>query len=535
MGHTGLESDRPAHTRARPRSMVAMEEISDTASRPPEGSPTVPDLSLVTRIWDRDPSAWAPGEDDPADRLGWLDLPESMQTEIPELESFAAEIASEGFSTVVLLGMGGSSLAPEVFARTFPPAGGHPSLVVLDSTHPDQIRAVGERLDPKTTLFIVSSKSGGTIETISLYRYFRSLIDDGARFVAITDPGTSLEKLARAEDFRGVFQNRTDIGGRYSALSHFGLVPAALVGAPIGDLLRAAAAMAGRCRKPEAENPGLVLGYAIGDAALRGRDKLTFSISGGIASFGTWVEQLIAESTGKEGRGIVPIVDEPSPEGAPYGDDRQFVSIRLRDDEGGPRSYGAHVSDFPVIEIGSASPLELGAEMFRWELATAVAGSILGINAFDQPNVEAAKRASRELLEGGTEIEWSADDPAAVFEGAGPPDLACLLAFAPSSAANREILEAGRRRVLLEYGVATMSGFGPRYLHSTGQLHKGGKKDVRALVILDPPEHDEPIPGSPHTFGRLVTAQAAGDARALQDAGQRVARTTWQRFAEWVT
>jgi glucose-6-phosphate isomerase len=514
--------------------MVDMEEMSETASAPPGGSPTVPDLSLVTRIWDRDPSAWASGEDDPADRLGWLDLPESMQAAIPELESFAAEIAAEGVSTVVLLGMGGSSLAPEVFARTFPTGNGHPSLVVLDSTHPDQIRAVGERLDPKTTLFIVSSKSGGTIETISLYRYFRSLIDDGARFVAITDPGTSLEKLARAEDFRCVFQNRTDIGGRYSALSHFGLVPAAMVGAPIGDLLRAAAAMAGRCRKLEAENPGLVLGYAIGDSAMRGRDKLTFSISDGIASFGTWVEQLIAESTGKEGRGIVPIVDEPSPEGGRYGDDRQFVSIHLRGD-GGPRSSGARVSDSPVIEIESASPLELGAEMFRWEFATAVAGSILGINAFDQPNVEAAKRASRELLEAGTEIEWSADDPSAVFEGAGPPDLACLLAFAPSSASNRKILEAGRRRVLLEHGVATMSGFGPRYLHSTGQLHKGGKKDVRALVILDPPERDEPIPGSPHTFGRLITAQAAGDARALKDAGQRVTRTTWQRFAEWAT
>jgi transaldolase / glucose-6-phosphate isomerase len=511
-----------------------MEEMSETVRPTPATARMEPDTSLVPRIWARDASAWAAGEDDPADRLGWLDLPASMQAAVPELESFAADIRGEGISTVVLLGMGGSSLAPEVFARTFPAGEGGPSLIVLDSTHPDQIRAVGERLDLKSTLFIVSSKSGGTIETISLYRYFRSLIDDGTRFIAITDPGTSLEKLARAEGFRAVFQNRSDIGGRYSALSHFGLVPAAVVGVPIGDVLRSAAAMAGRCRSAESENPGLALGFAIGEAAGRGRDKLTFSISDGIASFGTWVEQLIAESTGKQGRGIVPIVDEPAPDGVKYGHDRQFVSIRLRDEDG-PQPSGTRVPDSEVIEVRTDSPLDLGAEMFRWEFATAVAGSILGINAFDQPNVEAAKRASRELLEAGADIDWPSDDPSEVFDGAAPPDLACLLAFAPSSAANREILEAGRRRVLLEHGVATMSGFGPRYLHSTGQLHKGGKKDVRALVILDPPEHDEAIPGSSHTFGRLITAQAAGDARALQDAGQRVTRTTWDRFAEWAT
>jgi hypothetical protein len=406
---------------------------------------------------------------------------------------------------------------------------GYPSLIVLDSTHPDQIRAVAERLDLGATLFVVSSKSGGTIETISLYRYFRERIDDGTRFIAITDAGTSLETLARAEGFRAVFQNRPDIGGRYSALSHFGLVPAALVGAPIGDLLASAATMAQKCREPIATNPGLALGNAIGGAAARGQDKLTFSIADGIASFGTWVEQLIAESTGKQGRGIVPIVDEPAAGEAGYGADRLFVSIGLAGDPQETQSPA------PSIQIECASPLELGAEMFRWEFATAVAGSILGINAFDQPNVEAAKRVTRELLDSGTDIEWTDDDPGSVFEGAAPPDLACLLAFAPSSAANREILEAGRRKVLVDHDVATMSGFGPRYLHSTGQLHKGGKKDVRALVILDPPEHDEPIPASPHSFGRLITAQAAGDARALRDAGQRVVRTTWQKFAEWAS
>ncbi|HEX3327807.1 MAG TPA: glucose-6-phosphate isomerase [Actinomycetota bacterium] len=506
-----------------------MGEKLDTHGASPGGGPEA-DASLVTRIWDKDPSAWAPGEDDPRDRLGWLELPEVMQPEVDGLESFAADIEAASVSTVVLLGMGGSSLAPEVFAHTFGPSDSHPSLIVLDSTHPDQIRAVTERLDLDTTLFIVSSKSGGTIETMSLYRYFRARIDDGNRFIAITDPGTSLEKLAGAEGFRAVFQNRPDIGGRYSALSHFGLVPAALVGAPIRDLLESAATMARQCREPGDSNPGLALGNAIGGPAARGQDKLTFSISDGIVSFGTWVEQLIAESTGKQGRGIVPVVDEPLAPTAGYGADRLFVSIRLQDDPGRKRAEPT-----PGIEIESASPLQLGAEMFRWEFATAVAGSILGINAFDQPNVEAAKRAGREVLDSGDDIEWAEDDPGEVFEGAAPPDLACLLAFAPSSAGNREILEAGRRKVLLDHGVATMSGFGPRYLHSTGQLHKGGKKDVRAVVILDSPEHDQPIPGSPHTFGRLVTAQAAGDARALREAGQRVTRTSWQKFAEWAS
>ncbi|MDP9223482.1 MAG: hypothetical protein M3P18_06430, partial [Actinomycetota bacterium] len=499
------------------------------------GVDIAPDVALVPRIWHKDPSAWAAGEDDPADRLGWLDLPVDMQSEVGDLESFAAEIESEDTSTVVLLGMGGSSLAPEVFARTFEAGGSRPSLIVLDSTHPDQIRAVSERLDLDATLFIVSSKSGGTIETISLYRYFRALIDDGNRFIAITDAGTSLERLAHAEDFRAVFHSRADIGGRYSALSHFGLIPAALVGAPLSDLLVGAARMAEACRKPVEANPGLALGYAIAEPAKRGRDKLTFSISAGIASFGTWVEQLIAESTGKQGRGIVPIVDESGGHSAPYGSDRIFVSMQLSDDTNAGRPGAAPEGDSSVIEIETPSPTALGSEMFRWEFATAVAGSVLGINAFDQPNVEAAKRATRELLESRTAIEWPEDDCGAVFRDAAPPDLACVLAFAPPSQANREILAAGRRRVLLDHGVATMSGFGPRYLHSTGQLHKGGKKNVRAVVILDPPQHDEPIPGSPYTFGQVISAQAAGDARALREAGQRVARTTWQRFVEWAT
>jgi transaldolase / glucose-6-phosphate isomerase len=515
--------------------MGTMEGILETGAMTFSGIDVAPDTSLVARIWERDASAWAPGEDDPGDRLGWLDLPVQMRSQVAELESFASDLRSQRISTVVLLGMGGSSLAPEVFARTFEGDAEHPALIVLDSTHPDQIRAVRERLDLQSTLFIVSSKSGGTIETISLYRYFRSLIDDGTRFIAITDPATSLERLARTEGFRAVFQSRPDIGGRYSALSHFGLVPAALSGAPLRDLLLGAADMAERCRQPEVDNPGLALGYAIGDCARRGRDKLTFSIADGMASFGTWVEQLIAESTGKQGRGIVPIVDEPATDGAPYGFDRIFVSIRLGAEPHPDRRGGAAVRDVPMIEIESASPRALGAEMFRWEFATAAAGSVLGINAFDQPNVEAAKRATRELLGSSTGIEWPEDDPDEVFREATAPELACLLAFAPSSPSNREILAAGRRRVLLEHGVATMSGFGPRYLHSTGQLHKGGRKNVRALVILDPPEHDEPIPASPHTFGRLITAQAAGDARALGEAGQRISRTTWKRFVEWAT
>jgi glucose-6-phosphate isomerase len=495
------------------------------------------DPELARRIWDRDPSVWAPGEDDPAERLGWLDLPERMPTRIDRLRRFAGLIASEGIRTVVLLGMGGSSLAPEVWAATFGAVEGHPSLEVADSTHPDVVRVLTSALDLERTMWLVSSKSGGTVETMSLYRHFRSLRDDGDAFVAITDPGTSLERLAGEEGFRETFVNPPDIGGRYSALSFFGLVPAALLGVDLDALLGRAREMARACGldQPVEDNPAIALGEMIARWALGGRDKLTLLLSDPIASLGDWIEQLIAESTGKEGRGITPVVREPLAEPGIYARDRAFVQVRLADDD----AYDEFVLEFergghPVMTVQMADRLDVGAEMYRWEFATAVAGSLLGINAFDQPDVEAAKRNAREALESAAP-EWPDDDPDALFAGIAAPELAALLLFAPRTDEASSVLEAARSKLLHRYAVATSAGFGPRYLHSTGQLHKGGPARLRALVVLAQPSGDVPIPGTDYGFARLVTAQALGDVRALQAAGRRVARMSWPRFAEWAT
>ena len=492
-----------------------------------EGVDEGPPDDLAERIWKRDASVWGPGEDDPAERLGWLELPDAIRGEIAPVEALVRDTGAY-MDEVVLLGMGGSSLAPEVFATCFGAREGYPQLIVLDSTHPGQIEPVAESVVGRETLYVVSSKSGGTIETTSLYSYFRARAGDARNFVAITDPGTSLADLGSSEGFGGVFLNRPDIGGRYSALSLFGLVPAALCGVDLDALLDPASAMAAACGPSiaPAENPGLVLGWAMGALARGGRDKLTFVTSPGLAPFGDWVEQLIAESTGKHGKGIVPVVGEPALER--YGDDRVFVHLRLDGDDLPEAPDGA-----PVIRLDVKGPEDLGAQMFLWEFATAVAGAALGINAFDQPDVEAAKKAARAALESDEEPEWSDDDVDAVFADARPGDYAAFLAFAPRTAEGREVLDAARAKVSAASGIATTAGFGPRYLHSTGQLHKGGPDSVRALVILDAPDEDVGIPGRPYGFGRLLRAQAAGDYAALKNAGKRVARSTWTRFEEW--
>lgn len=491
-----------------------------------------PPADLARRIWDRDSGAWGPGDDDPADRLGWLTLPADLGAKTESLHTFVAEAAGDA-EAVVLLGMGGSSLAPEVFARSL---GASRRLIVGDSTHPSQILADRASLDLDRCVFVVSSKSGGTIETLSLYRYYRSLVPDGDKFVAVTDPGTSLERLARDEGFAKAWLNPPDIGGRYSALSYFGLVPATLVGVEIEPLLDDARAAAEACGPDvdPAGNPGLVVGAAIARLALQGRDKLTFALSDPLASFGDWVEQLLAESTGKHGKGIAPIVREPRAPATAYGKDRAFVVMKLPGDDR-LDTFGDELrsAGHPVVTIDVESPTGLGGQMFVWEFATAVAGSLLGINAFDQPNVESAKKASRELLESGDELSWSDGDPSALFEGMGEGELAVVCAFAPRSPGAEDVLESARHKLVDNYGVATMAGFGPRYLHSTGQLHKGGPPGVRALVVLDEPAEDVPIPGGDYTFGRLVKAQAEGDARALEQAGRNVRRTRWRTFESW--
>ncbi|MDQ3914606.1 MAG: glucose-6-phosphate isomerase [Actinomycetota bacterium] len=498
-----------------------------------EGFDEAPPEDLAARIWKRDATAWGPGEDDPAERLGWLDLPDTIRGDLAPVEAFVRDTGSH-VDRAVLLGMGGSSLAPEVFATCFGARPGHPHLTVLDSTHPAAVRAVAEGLGASENLFLVSSKSGGTMETTSLFAYFRERAEDTRNFVAITDPGTPLEDLGRDESFGGVFLNRPDIGGRYSALSLFGLVPAALTGVDLDELLDHAAAAAAACGLgvPPGDNPGLVIGAALGRLAERGRDKLTFLTSPALAPFGDWVEQLVAESTGKHGRGIVPVVGEPLLDR--YGDDRVFVHLRLERDAALDECVAGLVSQgHPVIRLDVREPQDLGAQMFVWEFATAVACSVLGINAFDQPDVEAAKKASRAVLESSGSPEWPADDVDELFSGAASPDYAALLAFAPRTAEGQEVFGLARAKLSRSYGIATTSGFGPRYLHSTGQLHKGGPDTVRALVILDAPVEDLEVPGRPYTFGRLLVAQAAGDYEALKNAGKRVAATTWRRFEEW--
>lgn len=500
------------------------------------------------RLWAKDHKVWSPEPvAELTDRLGWLKLPESMRTEAEELSRFALEIRAEGVKDAVVLGMGGSSLAPEVFARTFGTASGFPSLTVLDSTHPEAVRAAAELLDPARTLFLVSSKSGTTTETLSLFRFFwerasaslGSREQAGRRFAAITDPGSSLETLARDRGFRAVFNAPEDVGGRYSALTTFGLVPAALIGADIRELLARGRAMAEACTGPASANPGLQLGAALGELALAGRDKVTFFASPGIESFPDWIEQLVAESTGKIGRGIVPVVGERPAGPGEYGDDRFFVGLLLGDDrtvEG--RLAELEAAGHPVARFRLASPAELGREMFRWEMATAAAGAVLGVNPFDQPDVQLAKelatRAMKERSSGaaaGPADEIRAADAGALgsalehwLAGAGAGSYLGVHAYLPATAETTEALHRIQAALRKHTRLAATVGYGPRFLHSTGQLHKGGPDTGRFLQIVDEPGRDLPVPETDFTFGALIRAQADGDRKALEQRGRRVMR-----------
>jgi glucose-6-phosphate isomerase len=406
-----------------------------------------------------------------------------------------------------------------VFARTFGVADGALELVVLDTTHPGAIARVTSELPPEETLYIIASKSGTTLETNSHMEHFWERTPDGSHFVAITDPGSALETLARARWFRRVFLNPPDIGGRYSALSLFGLVPAALIGAPLHELLDAAEEMAAACHPavPVEENPGAWLGAVMGEAALAGRDKLTIVLPEEFASFGDWVEQLIAESTGKEGKGILPVVGEDVGVPEAYGKDRLFVTVGPTPD----------VGDQPVVVLPERNIAHFGAEFFRWEFATAVAGAILEINAFDQPNVAGAKKATAEILDAATPEAADLDDLEALFADVHAGDYIAIQAFIDPTSDNADELQRARIALRDRFAVATTLGFGPRYLHSTGQLHKGGPNTGVFIQIVDEERiNDVPIPGKPFTFGALIDAQALGDLRSLRAAGRRVARTT---------
>jgi hypothetical protein len=452
------------------------------------------------------------------------------------------EVREAGFSDVFLLGMGGSSLCPEVLRRTFDSAPGFPALTVLDTTHPDAIIQARRDVDLAGTLFLVSSKSGGTIETMSLYRYFFAAVAAargeraGENFIALTDPGTSLERLARERDFRRVVPTPADVGGRYSALTPFGLVPAALMGLDIVDLLDRARAMMQLCAsgRSDDQNPGLALGLRLGELALQGRDKVTLVMSPAISSLGLWVEQLLAESTGKEGKGLVPVAEEPLGPPTAYGDDRVFVYSRVGsapDEELDGAIDDLEAAGQPVIRLNLREPYDLGAEFFRWEFATAVAGAVLRINAFDQPNVQESKDNTSAVLADyerqgvliGAEV---ASDEAlgALLRQVSSGDYVALMAYLPQSvetdAALREVrttIRAGRR-------VATTVGYGPRFLHSTGQLHKGGPASGVFVQIVAEPRQDLEIPGQRYSFGTLIRAQALGDLRSLAAHGRRAVR-----------
>ena len=513
----------------------------------PDVEATLVDLrrqDVMRRIWARDHTVWKPEPEEITNRLGWLTVTDITCEQLPSLAAFAEEVRDAGFKHVVLLGMGGSSLGPEVLRQTFGSIAGYPELTVLDSTVPAQVQAATDAIDPARTLFLVSSKSGDSIEPNSFYAHFRSLVEQavgearaGQSFVAITDPGTSLERLARENGFRRVFLNPPDIGGRYSVLSYFGLVPAALMGIDITALLDRADCMREGCASfvpavPAHDNPGAWLGAIMGNLALRGRDKLTLATSPSIIGFGLWVEQLIAESTGKEGKGIVPVASEPLVDPVHYGEDRLFVYMRLAGDDNSVTDAsidGIEASGQPVMRIDLRDRYDLGAEFFRWEFATAVVGAILDVNPFDQPNVQQAKNLTARVLQdyqtsGVRPAAEAAGSPRELLSKARPGEYLAIMAYLRRTPETDRALSDLRRRVLERYHVATTLGYGPSFLHSTGQLHKGGPETGLFLQITAAHNRDVGIPGASYSFGALVDAQASGDLQALRESGRGVAR-----------
>jgi transaldolase / glucose-6-phosphate isomerase len=506
-------------------------------------------------LYRREPAAWsedAAVQKKIANRLGWMSSPSAMVESIARLRDFAAGVRHQRLTDVVLLGMGGSSLAPEVLRAVLGEASGWPRLHVLDTTDPGAVRAAATT--PERTLYLLASKSGTTIEPNSLAAHFRARLEaagvsEWARhFVAITDENTELHRRARAEGFRDVFVNPSDIGGRYSALSYFGLVPAALMGQDVEGLLAWGAAMLAASEPGFGDatvNPAVALGLAMGAAALSGRDKMTLVVPSALEPFGLWVEQLVAESTGKNGIGVVPICGEPLGPAAVYGSDRLFVHVQAD----GSKEDTAVAELTPRVDIDLAEPLALGAEFVRWEIATAVAGALLQINPFDEPNVQQAKDATRVLLasytttgrlplpepdvrlETGTTIAASAaarryasgGDADGLLTTIRKGDYFALLAYLDHDEAVARELAALRRAVRDRVQAATMFGYGPRYLHSTGQLHKGGPNTGVFLIVTAAPVQDVDIPGEPFSFGTLEQAQALGDFQSLDAGGRRAA------------
>jgi transaldolase/glucose-6-phosphate isomerase len=522
----------------------------------------------IRRLWAGD-AALRTSKDE-ADWLGWLTIVGEERARLDQLRAFAEEVRAAGFRHVLLLGMGGSSLGPEVLAQTFGRQVNAPELLVLDSTDPAQIREFESRIDPARTLFIVSSKSGGTLEPNVLKQYFFERVRQavgqeqaGRHFIAITDPGSSMQQVAERDRFRHVFFGKPSIGGRYSVLSDFGMVPAAAMGLDLPRFLEATSAMVRSCcaSAPPAQNPGVVLGAIMGTLGRRGRDKVTIVASPAIAGLGAWLEQLLAESTGKQGKGLIPVDGEPLGPPEVYGDDRLFAYLRLNEDVDGGQDQAVaalEAAGQPVVRIDIADRYQIGQEFFRWEIATAVAGSIIGINPFDQPDVEASKVRTRELTSV-YERDGALPEETPVFEGdgfklfadpanartlrtagepgavasylkrhldrLGPGDYCTLLAYVARNEGHHEQLQAIRRLIRDRKRVATCLGFGPRFLHSTGQAYKGGPNSGVFLQITCDDEVDLEVPGQKYSFGIVKAAQARGDFEVLAERGRRALRT----------
>jgi len=497
----------------------------DFAARTAERLEALAHEGIVERIWQGDHTVWKPEPREVADRLGWLRAPTWSAKRIGELERLRDELLGEGFTDLLLMGMGGSSLAAAVLATLGERVAGL-RFHLLDSTNPEEIIALEARLDLNRTFFLVASKSGTTVETRCHLAYFRSRVPHPRQFAAVTDEGTPLARRAAEEGFRRLFLNPADIGGRYSALSYFGLAPAVLCGVRVGPLLEAASAMAEACRAAPAANPGAWLGVVLGAAASEGRDKLHLLLPPEAAPFGAWVEQLVAESTGKEGRGILPVLGDGLPP------DEQGWADRL------VAAHGRHLPELgpgvPGVRLPGLERTErLGAEFFRWEFATAVAGHLLGINPFDQPNVQEAKDATALALAGRlprAEAEPLGD----VLGAAGPGSYVALLAWLSETDEHIARLEAAAEALRVRTGCPVTIGFGPRYLHSTGQLHKGGSARGVFVQVVGHRSRDLPVPGETFTFGELFDAQAQGDLASLRARGRRVARVTLEELEAYL-
>ena len=522
----------------------------------------------MARLWRGDPSLWTGDDEDKW--IGWLSIVEDRLVHLKELNDAAADAAKADFTHALLLGMGGSSLCPEVLKITYGQQPGHPELHVLDSTDPAQIKSVENQVDLAKTLFIVASKSGSTLEPNIFKQYFFERMQQtvgkekaGQHFMAITDPGSKMQQVAESDRFRKIFFGRPSIGGRYSALSNFGMVPAAIMGLDLSKFLQRANEMVQACKPevPTDQNPGAILGAILGTLGNLGRNKVTFITSPGIHDLGAWLEQLIAESTGKIGKGLIPVDREAL--GAPevYGNDRVFIHLRLADEPDAAQKKKLELlknAGHPVVEIELADKYDLGQEFFRWEIATAVAGSILKINPFNQPDVEASKIVTRQLTEA-YEKSGKLPEEAPLFDDGtiklftdernaanlnklagsdrsltgflrahlsqlNPGDYMALLAYIEMNSAHEESLQAMRHAVRDRKHVATCLGFGPRFLHSTGQAYKGGPNTGVFLQITCEDAADLPVPGQKYTFGIVKAAQARGDFQVLADRKRRALR-----------